>query len=38
LGKGWENADCVKSKAELPIKWWLGFLYLRKEGVKNGTK
>jgi hypothetical protein len=26
LGEGWGNADCLKSKAELPIKGGLAFL------------
>jgi hypothetical protein len=26
LGKGWGNADCLKSKAELPFKGGLAFL------------
>ncbi len=29
-GEGWGNADCLKSKAELPIEWWLGFFNWRK--------
>ena len=30
MGGIWGNADCLKSKAELPIERWLGFFTGRK--------
>jgi hypothetical protein len=32
LGRGWGNANCLQSKAELPIERWLGFFIGGKEG------